>query len=113
MNGGSKRTPTYNHRTAVAECYRKKGPVLSRDTIKGGTRSNPHDGAYAMRYRMETMKSLGPLTKAIDLLFQIVDKRTQDAYRVAFDLLSPGSTIYSTKNADEELFPLSSSLSIP
>jgi hypothetical protein len=42
-----------------------------------------------MRYRMETMKSLGPLTKAIDLLFQIVDKPT-----------------YPTKSASEELFPL-------
>ncbi|KAI9773295.1 MAG: hypothetical protein M1839_002155 [Geoglossum umbratile] len=88
------------------ELGKKKGPVWSRDTIKGGTRSNPQDGAYAFRYRMETMKSLGPLTKVIDLLFQIVDKRTRDAYRAAFDLLSPGATIHSTKNANEELFPL-------
>ncbi|KAI9771915.1 MAG: hypothetical protein M1839_002698 [Geoglossum umbratile] len=88
------------------EIGEKRGLVLSRDTIKGGTRSNPQDGAYVMRYRMETMKSLGPLTNAIDLLFQIVDKRTRDAYRVAFELLSPGAMIYPTKNADEELFPL-------
>ncbi|KAI9867569.1 MAG: hypothetical protein M1813_008368 [Trichoglossum hirsutum] len=88
------------------ELGKKKGPVWCRDTIKGGTRSNPQDGAYAMRYRMETMKSLGPLTKAIDLLFQIVDKRTRDAYHSAFDLLSPGATVYSTKYANEELFPL-------
>ena len=59
-----------------------------------------------MRYRMETMKSLGPLTKAIDLFFQIVDKRTRDAYRTAFDLPSPGAIVYSTENANEELFPL-------
>ena len=76
------------------ELGKKKGPVRSRDTIKGGTRSNPQDGGYAMRYRMETMKSLGPLTKAIDLFFQIVDKRTRDAYRAAFDLLSPSALIY-------------------
>jgi hypothetical protein len=74
--------------------------------MKGGTRSNPQDGAYAMRYRMETIKSLVPLTKAIDLLFQVVDKRTRDAYRTTFDLLSPGAMVYSTKNANEELFPL-------
>ena len=59
-----------------------------------------------MRYRMETMKSLGPLTKAIDLQFQIVDKCTRDAYHAAFNLLSPGATVYSTKDANEELFPL-------
>ncbi|KAH0558486.1 hypothetical protein GP486_004856 [Trichoglossum hirsutum] len=38
--------------------------------------------------------------------FQIVDKRIRDAYRMAFDLLSPGVMIYSTKNTGEELFPL-------
>jgi hypothetical protein len=88
------------------ELGKKNGPILPKDAIKGGTRSNPQDGAYAMRYRMETMKSLGPLTKAIDLLFQIVDKRTRDVYHAAFDLLSPGATVYSTKYASEELFPL-------
>src|SRR5579862_5112452 len=88
------------------ELGKKNGPILSKDTIRGGTRSNSQDGAYAMRYRMETMKSLGPLTKAIDLLFQIVDKSTRDAYHAAFDLLSPGATVYSTKYANGELFPL-------
>ncbi|KAI9776692.1 MAG: hypothetical protein M1839_009419 [Geoglossum umbratile] len=88
------------------ELGKKKGAIWSRDTIKGGTRSNPQDGAYAMRYRMETMKSLGPLTKAIDLLFQVVDKCTRNAYHAAFDLLSPGARIHSTENANEELFPL-------
>jgi hypothetical protein len=59
-----------------------------------------------MRYRMETIKYLGPLSKAIDLLFQVVDKHTQDAYHAAFDLLSLGAAVYSTRDTNEELFPL-------
>jgi hypothetical protein len=55
---------------------------------------------------METIKSLGPLTKAIDLLCQIIDKCTRDAYCTVFDFLSPDAMVYSTKNANEELFPL-------
>jgi hypothetical protein len=46
-------------------------------------------------------ESPGPLTKAIDFLFRIVEKRTRDAYR-----LSPGVVVYPTRNANEELFPL-------
>ena len=38
--------------------------------------------------------------------FPAVDRRTRDAYRAAFDFLSPGATVYSTKYASEELFPL-------
>ena len=99
MHGGSRRMPTYNLNLG------RRRALSYLDTIKGGG-SNPQDGAYAMRYRMETMKSLGPLTGAVDLLFQIVDKRTRDDYRAAFDLLSPGATVYTTKTANEELFPL-------
>jgi hypothetical protein len=99
MHGGSRRIPTYNLNLG------RRRALSYLDTIKGGG-SNPQDGACAMRYRMETMKSLGPLMGAVDLLFQIVDKRTRDDYLAAFDLLSPGATVYAIKTANEELFPL-------
>ncbi|KAH0551655.1 hypothetical protein GP486_007126 [Trichoglossum hirsutum] len=88
------------------ELGKNKGPLLSKDTMKGGTRSNPKDGAYAWRYRRKTIRSLGPLTRAVDLLFQIVDKRTRDGYLAAFDRLDPDVKIATTKEMSHELFPL-------
>ena len=73
--------------------------------MKGGTWSNPKDGTYAWRYWMKTIRSLGPLTRAIDLLFRIVDKCTRDEYLMAFDRLDPDVKIVTTKEMSHELFP--------
>ena len=76
--------------------------------MKGGTQSNPKDGAYAWCYWVKTIRSLGPLTRAIDLLFQIIDKCTRDEYLMAFD---PDVKIATTKEMSRELFPLRAVLS--
>ena len=57
-------------------------------------------------YREETIKSLGPLTIAIDACFTAIDKPTRDAYHSAYRGLRSGARVSSTENDKEELFPL-------
>ncbi|KAI9760769.1 MAG: hypothetical protein M1840_002215 [Geoglossum simile] len=81
--------------------------IPTKDTLKGGTRSNPIDGSYAFAYRMDTMKSFRPLTKAIDILFLIIDSKLRYAYRNAYRRLRPAAKILTTTaSPDDELFPL-------
>ncbi|KAH0562470.1 hypothetical protein GP486_002837 [Trichoglossum hirsutum] len=81
--------------------------VPTKDTLKGGTRSNTNDGSYAFAYRIDTMKSFGPLTKAIDLLFLIIDSKLRQAYRKAYRRLRSAAKILTTTDSpDDELFPL-------
>jgi hypothetical protein len=94
------------HWGAWPELGKNRGPVLTKDFVRGGTRSNPKDGAYAKMYREETIKSLGPLTIAIDACFTAIDKPTRDAYHSAYRGLRPGARVSSTENDKEELFPL-------
>jgi hypothetical protein len=58
--------------------------VPTKDTLKGGTHSNLKDGSYTFAYRIDTMKSFGPLTKAIDMFFLIIDLKLRHAYRNAY-----------------------------
>jgi hypothetical protein len=88
------------------ELGKRNGPVLTKDTLKGGTRSNPKDGSYAMRYRTRLLKSLGPLTKSVDLLFQIVDPKTRHEYAAAYKNLDPAVKMATTRDETDELFPL-------
>jgi hypothetical protein len=79
----------------------------TKETLKGGTRSNPSDGCHAFSYRASTLKSFGPLTTAVDHLYSIVDPKLRKAYRAAYQRLSPGEKIFcTTENPKQELFPL-------
>jgi hypothetical protein len=58
-------------------------------------------------YQMNTMKSLQPLTKAINMLFLIINSKLSHAYREAFKQLQPAAKIVTmTASPDDELFPL-------
>ncbi|KAI9766955.1 MAG: hypothetical protein M1839_004663 [Geoglossum umbratile] len=70
--------------------------IPTKETLKGGTRSNPSDGCHAFSYRISTMKSFGPLTAAVDLLFSIIDPKLHKAYRAAYQRLDPGEKIFCT-----------------
>ncbi|KAH0542472.1 hypothetical protein FGG08_003143 [Glutinoglossum americanum] len=58
-------------------------------------------------YRISTMKSLGSLTAAIDLLFSIIDPKLRKAYRAAYQRLGPGEKMFcTTEDPKQKLFPL-------
>ncbi|KAI9763373.1 MAG: hypothetical protein M1840_000565 [Geoglossum simile] len=81
--------------------------IPTKETLKGGTRSNPSDGCHAFSYRVSTMKSFGPLTAAVDLLFSTIDPKLHKAYRAAYQRLDPGEKIFcTTEDPKKELFPL-------
>ncbi|KAI9765984.1 MAG: hypothetical protein M1840_006991 [Geoglossum simile] len=81
--------------------------IPTKETLKGGTRSNPSDGCHAFSYRVSTMKSFGPLTAAVDLLFSTIDPKLHKAYRAAYQRLDPGERIFcTTEDPKKELFPL-------
>ncbi|KAI9768269.1 MAG: hypothetical protein M1839_004163 [Geoglossum umbratile] len=53
------------------------------------------------------MKSFGPLTHAIDILFRTVDHKLRNAYQQTFQQLDSGESIFfTTEKKSEELFPL-------
>jgi hypothetical protein len=95
------------HWGAWTETGKDDRVIPTKETLKGGTRSNPHDGAHAFKYRMSVMKSFGPLTHAIDILFRTVDRKLRNAYQQTFQQLDSGESIFfTTEKKSEELFPL-------
>ncbi|KAH0551246.1 hypothetical protein GP486_007454 [Trichoglossum hirsutum] len=95
------------HWGAWTETGKDDRVVPTKETLKGGTRSNPCDGAHAFAYRASVMKSLGPLTYAVDILFRTVDRKLRGAYQRSFQQLHPGENIFfTTEKKSEELFPL-------
>ncbi|KAI9765838.1 MAG: hypothetical protein M1840_007120 [Geoglossum simile] len=81
--------------------------IPTKETLNGGTRSNPSDGCHAFSYRVSTIKSFGPLTAAVDLFFSTIDQKLHKAYRAAYQRLNPGEKIFcTTEDPKKELFPL-------
>jgi hypothetical protein len=78
------------HWGARPEIGKNRGPVRTKYFVRGGTRSNPKDGAYAKMHREETIKSLGPLTIAIDAFFAEIDKSTRDLAHRDYQAATPG-----------------------
>ncbi|KAI9867885.1 MAG: hypothetical protein M1813_007707 [Trichoglossum hirsutum] len=79
------------------ELDHRYGVMPTRETLKSGARSNQSNGSYAFAYRPDMMRSFGPLTKAIDTLFNIIVQKRR---------LQPAAGIFATTTFnDDELFP--------
>ncbi|KAI9860960.1 MAG: hypothetical protein M1813_005639 [Trichoglossum hirsutum] len=68
-----------------------------------GTCSGVLDGAYAVRLRRQLIQSFGVMTRAVDLLFRIIDNPMREQYHMAWKKLQPAVKVSTTK---DELFTL-------
>ncbi|KAI9773293.1 MAG: hypothetical protein M1839_002153 [Geoglossum umbratile] len=79
------------------------GPIWSKDYRAGGTCSGVLDGAYAVRLRQQLMRSLGVMTRGVDLLFRVIDNPIREQYHMAWEKLQPAAQVSTT---EDELFTL-------
>jgi hypothetical protein len=75
----------YHWGTWFEQGQTERGPIWSKDYRAGRTHSGVSDGAYAARLRQQLMWSLGNMTRAVDLLFRIVDNSMREQYHTGGD----------------------------
>ncbi|KAI9863551.1 MAG: hypothetical protein M1813_003574 [Trichoglossum hirsutum] len=93
----------YHWGTWFEQGQTERGPIWSKDYRAGRTCSRVLDGAYAVRLRWQLMQSLGVMTRAVDLLFRIIDNPMWKQYRMAWEKLQPAAKVSTT---EDELFTL-------
>ncbi|KAI9770364.1 MAG: hypothetical protein M1839_003206 [Geoglossum umbratile] len=92
------RCGVYHWGTWFEQGQTERGPIWSKDYRAGGTHSGVSDGAYAVRLRQQLMWSLGNMTRAVDLLFRIVDNPMREQYHAAWQRLLPAVRVSTTEN---------------
>ncbi|KAI9784468.1 MAG: hypothetical protein M1839_002124 [Geoglossum umbratile] len=93
----------YHWGTWFEQGQTKQGPIWSKDYRASGTCSGVLDGAYAVRLCQQLMQSLGVMTRALDLLFCVIDNPMWEQYRMAWEKLQLVAKVSTT---EDELFTL-------
>jgi hypothetical protein len=84
--------------------HEHKGPMTTKDTLKGGTTSGPVEAATrSIDLRYMVLSSWRPLTEAISILFGALDKNLRNQYRLLTSRLPPEIGV---RTAPSELFTL-------